>query len=320
MRILLFGSSGWLGRSLSAALRDGCEVLGFDRNGSAEGLFFRGDASRPSDRAAFFDKVGGCEDCVLIHTASVIHPKGRVREFYEVNVSAFEEVVRAFEAAGGSRMIYISSNSPFGAFKEKRILDESAAYDPYLNYGKSKRLAEEIVLGSSLKSIIFRVPWFFGDCMPDRQMDFYRMIQGGKFPVFGNGQNVRSVVDVGDIARAAQRVLRDFNWSESRQYWLSTASYSMVGMIDRIRSAMREEGIELEGERGYRRVPGLISDLMRLADKTLQALGLYHAKVHVVGELNLNIACSAGKFASDFGFEFSDFEQRTREVLRKHMK
>ena len=63
--------------------------------------------------------------------------------------------------------------------------------------------------------------------------------------------------------------------------------------------------------------PGFIADACRLGDHVLQALGLYLTPLHVVGELNLSIRCSAARFESDFGFRFSDFQEATAVAVRE---
>ena len=43
------------------------------------------------------------------------------------------------------------------------------------------------------------------------------------------------------------------------------------------------------------RLPSLASEVAWLADKTLQQLGLYNQKIHVLSEMNKTIACSVEK-------------------------
>jgi len=43
------------------------------------------------------------------------------------------------------------------------------------------------------------------------------------------------------------------------------------------------------------RLPGLASSIAFAADAALQAIGLYHQKIHVLSEMNKTIACSVAK-------------------------
>jgi nucleoside-diphosphate-sugar epimerase len=50
------------------------------------------------------------------------------------------------------------------------------------------------------------------------------------------------------------------------------------------------------------RLPGLASEFAWLADKTLQALGFYHQKMHVLSEMNKTIACSVKRAEQELGY------------------
>jgi nucleoside-diphosphate-sugar epimerase len=50
-------------------------------------------------------------------------------------------------------------------------------------------------------------------------------------------------------------------------------------------------------------LPGMASEVAWLADKTLQGLGLYHQKIHVLSEMNKTIACSVARAERDLGYK-----------------
>src|SRR5260221_1139261 len=65
----------------------------------------------------------------------------------------------------------------------------------------------------------------------------------------------------------------------------------------------------LEGEFGHKcahkrmRLPGIASEIALMADATLQALGLYPQKIHVLSEMNKTIACSVARAEAEFGYQ-----------------
>ena len=65
----------------------------------------------------------------------------------------------------------------------------------------------------------------------------------------------------------------------------------------------------LEKEFGQRcahkqiRMPNLVSDVAYTADNFLQKIGIYHQKIHVLSEINKNIACSVSKAKRELGFK-----------------
>ena len=74
-----------------------------------------------------------------------------------------------------------------------------------MNYGKSKEMMEKYLINKINDGVditILRPPWFYGDNMPDRQKIFYKMVISGKFPIIGNGKNIRSLANVKNICQA----------------------------------------------------------------------------------------------------------------------
>ncbi|MEA1014487.1 UDP-2-acetamido-2,6-beta-L-arabino-hexul-4-ose reductase [Sphingosinicella sp. LY1275] len=130
---LVTGAEGFIGRNLCQRLRERqVEVLGIGR----------GDAARLSDAAARAD--------VIFHLAGVNRPKDP-DEFHAGNVGFTELLCEALKAAGSQApLIYASS---------AKATEDS-------DYGRSKRAAEEILLGygeaGGVPVHVFRLPNVFG--------------------------------------------------------------------------------------------------------------------------------------------------------------
>ena len=77
-----------------------------------------------------------------------------------------------------------------------------------------------------------------------------------------------------------------------RIYWLADERpYPMNEIIDTVRDVLRDDfGMAVKPTTVQ--VPGIIADVARLADWTLQKAGLYNQEIHVLSEMNLTIACS----------------------------
>jgi nucleoside-diphosphate-sugar epimerase len=75
-----------------------------------------------------------------------------------------------------------------------------------MNYGRSKMKAEKIVQDcfkkGDMETVILRPPWFYGIFQPLRQTLFFSMIRSGKFPLFGDGENKRSMIYLGNLCQA----------------------------------------------------------------------------------------------------------------------
>jgi len=68
----------------------------------------------------------------------------------------------------------------------------------------------------------------------------------------------------------------------------------MHEVVSTVQTVMRDDfGIKAASSTLH--VPGVISDLARVADWSLQQAGLYNQEIHVLSEMNLTISCSIDK-------------------------
>ncbi len=82
---------------------------------------------------------------------------------YAINVTGTENVVRAAEAHGAT-MVYISTDYVFNGDKpvgQEWQVDDPA--DPQTEYGRTKRMGEELVEKLSSRFYIIRTAWVFGN-------------------------------------------------------------------------------------------------------------------------------------------------------------
>jgi nucleoside-diphosphate-sugar epimerase len=317
-KILITGSLGWLGSRLvqtvgspspdlphlsASAIR--CLALPSEMGSPRRALcpdaeFVAGDLRDPADCERF---CAGAKDAVLFHTAGIIHPR-RTREFYEINRNGTRNLLDAAIRAGVRRAVVVSSNSPCGCNPHPdHLFDELSPYRPWLNYGRSKMEMELAVKeqAAKIETVLIRAPWFYGPNQPPRQTLFFKMIRDGKAPIVGDGQNRRSLSYVDNLcqglllAAASER-------AKGQIYWLADREpYTMNQVIDTIERLLETEfGQTCKHKR--MRLPNLASSVAYCADKTLQALGLYHQKIHVLAEMNKTIACSVNRAEHELGY------------------
>ena len=117
------------------------------------------------------------KDACVIHIAGVIHPK-KITDFYTINLKGTTHLLEESLKNNISRFVYVSSNSPIGCNPyEDHLFDETTPYNPYMNYGKSKMMAEKAILEitskNDIETVIIRPPWFYGTNQPPRQSLFF---------------------------------------------------------------------------------------------------------------------------------------------------
>ena len=85
-------------------------------------------------------------------------------------------------------------------------------------------------------------------------------------------------------------------------YWIADKKpYSMNFIINTIENVMIEE-FRLECKMKRLKLPFFISQVAQVVDFCLQKIGLYHQKIHVLSEMNKNIACTVDLAINEIGY------------------
>ena len=337
---LITGAPGWLGTRLTRVLAQGLPDVDMFKNGNPDRVIrclvlpgqdlaalkslkgrielITGDVTRPESLAPFFKGAG---DATIFHSAGVIHPERGVKQFYKVNVQGTRNLLDAAVLNGVRRFIHVSSNSPLGCNPAPdHLFDESSPYNPYMNYGKSKKLGEDAVSEAEsrgkIETVIIRPPWFYGPDQPPRQTLFFKMIRDGKGPIVGGGENRRSMAYVDNICQGLL-LCEKVKEAQGRTYWIADErTYTMNEIIDTIERLIETEFKQPCAHRRMR-LPGFAGDAALLIDQCLQAAGLYNQKIHVLSEMNKTIACSVEKAKRELGYDPKvSLEEGMRRSLR----
>jgi nucleoside-diphosphate-sugar epimerase len=170
-RILVTGSSGRLGRTVAAVLRErGHDVYGVDRAVGAD------SGSSSADRSADLADLGEAQRVLgeirpeaVIHLAAIAVPfSAPEQRILMTNAALAFNVSRAAIDAGARKIVIASSptvfgyGSPAGWLPERLPLDETVPPRPWNAYALSKLLAEQVgrmfatELGNTVRFAAFR--------------------------------------------------------------------------------------------------------------------------------------------------------------------
>lgn len=258
-----------------------------------------------ADPATLERLLAGTDGASVIHAAGVIHP-ARVADFDRVNVEGTRSLLHAAAAARARRVVHVSSNSAFGVnpTPDDRFRQHEP-YRPYLGYGHSKMLAEQLVLEAAatgrVSTVVVRPPWFYGPFQPARQTQFFAMVAAGRFPVLGDGSQRRSMAYVDNLVQGV--ALAEHHPEVSGQaFWVADRdAYSMEEIVSTVEQVMHEEGYATSGRRV--RVPALVGRVAERVDRALQGRDVYHQSIHVLGEMDKTIACDISATVEALGYQ-----------------
>ncbi len=125
--------------------------------------------------------------------------------------------------------------------------------------------------------------------------------QRGSAPLVGDGTNQRSMIYVDNLCHG-MHLAATHPAAPGNIYWIADAEpYEMRVILDTIEAVLEEDfGMQVAHKR--MRLPSIAADIAYYVDAAIQATGLYHQKIHVLSEMNKNIACSVDKARRELGY------------------
>ena len=319
--IYITGANGWLGLNIVKSIKNGDSLKwGLPDQDMTCLILPNSDKSKLLDISSDIKIIEGnlldknsidiflksSRNQYLIHTAGIIHPK-KVKDFFLINVVGTKNLLEIAIKNSIKKAVIVSSNSPCGCNDSPDLLfDEKSPYNPYMNYGKSK-MEMEIYVNKLFKKklldiTIIRAPWFYGPNQPARQKVFFDMIRNGNGPILGDGNNLRSMAYVSNLAQGIILSLSK-KVASGKTYWIADENpYTMNEIINTIESILLNH-FKQECDLGRLRLPNLVSNIAETIDYYLQKLGIYHQKIHVLSEMNKHIVCDISLAKNELGYK-----------------
>lgn len=265
-RVLVTGGAGFIGSHVAEAYRDrGWQTWVVDdlSSGRAENVgpgieFVRMDIGSP-DLDALFREVGGFE--VVNHHAAQIDVRKSVadpREDARVNVDGWLNVLECARRNGTRRVVFVSSGGVLYGEADVVPTPETATKKPLSPYGVSKLAAEYYLHAYAHVHGLDYVALRYGNVYGPRQdphgeagvvaIFSRRLLAGEPLTIFGDGEQTRDYVFVGDVV-AANILLTDATLPpaaalDDRAYNIGTGIGTSVNELARM--LMDVAGTEVE--------------------------------------------------------------------------
>lgn len=211
MKVLITGGGGFIGSHLvDSQLAYGHDVRSVDLNqnllvhvpNSPNLEIVTGDITKEEIAESIMEGIE-----VVYHLASAHLDVSLSEERYHtVNVNGTINLLKAAHAAGVRRFVHCSSVGVMGDIKNPPA-DESYPCNPTNIYEKTKLSGEREALKYSREMdfpvVVVRPAWVYGPRCP-RTKKLFQAIGKKRFPIFGNGQNLRHPIYVADCVRGLE--------------------------------------------------------------------------------------------------------------------
>ena len=249
------------------------------------------------DERALESAVAGCD--AVIHAAGLVHVR-RTADWYRVNTEGTRALLGAALKTGClRRFVLVSSNAAAGrAERPGVLLREDMPARPLSHYGRSKLLAEEIVLRerASVEVVVLRPCMFYGPPVPMRHVEVYRRIRSGRMPLVGAGCYDRSVTYIGNLVDACRLALSHPRAAGEVFYIADRNPCTTKEVVEAMAAAL---GVEPR----YLHLPAAAARLAYAFDRLSAAAGIYVQPLHLLGEADWNVGVSVEKAAGLMGYE-----------------
>jgi nucleoside-diphosphate-sugar epimerase len=206
MRVLITGATGFVGQHVARRLAATEDVTVLARN-PAKARQILGDGNGISIAEGDFRDLPSLEKAfagvdVLYHLGAARDHWGRPYSwYYDSNVTGTRNVLTAAEHASIPKIVYCSTVGVYSFDFQYRPVDEAHPYGRHFSfYHGTKKMAEELVMASSLPIITVRPGWIYGpndDAGGVTQM--LLKLSRGKFAFVGKGENRIHPVFIDDV-------------------------------------------------------------------------------------------------------------------------
>lgn len=191
MKILITGTSGFLGTELVKVLQKKHTIIKYD---SKEG-------KNILDKGELFESLKGID--VIIHLAAIVENENP--DLWEVNVKGTKNLVEEAIKQKVKKIIFLSSTGVYGCPNGK--ISEKTKTNPENNYEKSKLEAEKILLAQQEKICIniIRSAMIFGSNYYWQKM--FLMLKK-EFPLPLKGENTFQITPINELINAIELLIK----------------------------------------------------------------------------------------------------------------
>ena len=235
MKIVIFGSSGFIGRNLVESLQQLDEIQEVSLRNSA----WKNSINESTE--VFINLVGKAHD----HKGEATE-----KDYYFANVDLTKQIFEIFQKSEAKLFIHISSLAALEEFESIKPLEETDECNPISFYGKSKREAEVWLLEQELpndkKLIIVRPPMVHGSGDKGNLGLLYKLISKGIPYPLSSFNNKRSFISIDNFTFYIKKIIEKHHLLTNGIYHISdNDSLSSTELIKIIKGVLDKGVLEI---------------------------------------------------------------------------
>ena len=305
MRVLVTGANGFIGRHIVRCIeKQGDKINVLVRNSNSFNIsdkvnIFEGDIFDNEKLRKAVNEVDA-----VFHLVAKTHDSSSIdnaKDYYKINVEGTRNLLDACVKSNIKHFIYFSSVKAM-VEECKHTLDETYDCTPTTLYGKTKLMAERLVIEygnkHGFKTTILRLPLVYG---PGNKGNIYKMIEAidnGRFVMLGNGSNKRSMVYVGNVVDAGIAVI-DRKVTDAKVYVITDGvDYTVKDLYKLIAKGLSKKLLPFYVPMGIAKVLAIAGDI---GNKIIRKPLPFNTEV--LGKLTDSATFSSGRIREDIGFK-----------------
>lgn len=202
MKVSIIGGSGFVGSNLAKLFRKNntnFQILDNVKSKFFPEKYIHGDIRNNDDLKQIADSD------ILINLAAVHRDDVRPLSLYDdINVEGSRNICKLAKENGINKIIFTSSVAVYGFAKPNT--NENGEINYFNDYGRTKYLAEEVFVDwynedpVNRTLVIIRPTVIFGKGNRGNVYNLLNQIHSKKFAMFGNGENIKSMAYVKNVA------------------------------------------------------------------------------------------------------------------------
>ena len=201
-RVLLTGSSGYIGSALSAFMSKHKNFIGVDKDAVIGDLIYEHQLDL-NNKIEIGSLIKDFDPDIIFHcgTNSALDYQKEFFSAFDEDWTSFKNIVDS-NFNKSKRLVFFSSSYVYSGIKTNNI-DEEINLSPHHNFGNGKRFFEKQLLNTFPNSIIFRLSSVFGNGKPRSPNIINNLINDGinkkEIVIWGHGNRQMQFVSIQDV-------------------------------------------------------------------------------------------------------------------------